>query len=138
MKVKENKVVLGKNDTRIGNFVLSKEKHHFKLQDVGGFWSVRISRFLACYSLIEECMKNGNTEYLEAMTKLFYAVTTTPPDPKMMEDMFNAYSALMERMKEAMPVYDDEQVLEEMQRDIAARETIIKTIEDGAPTNQEG
>lgn len=138
MKAKDNKVVLGKNDTRIGNFVITKEKNHYKLQDVGGFWSLRISRFLACYTLIEECLKSGNKDYLEALTKLFYAVTVTPPDTKMMEDMFNAYSSYMERLKAVMPIEDDQKALDELQCSLDAKERLIKAIEDGAPANQKG
>lgn len=134
MKKKDGKVVLGKNDTRIGNFVITKEDHHYKMQDVAGFWSLRIGRFLSGFMLIEECLKSKNLEYLESICKMFYAMTTTPPDAQMLMDMYNSYNALMDRMRAAMP-----QVSEEEQQEILKQEEILynskqtlqKVIEDG-------
>lgn len=141
MKIRNGKAVLGKNDTRIGNYVISREEHYFKLQDIGGFWSLRINRFLMEYTLIEECLKADNKKYLEAMIKMYYAVTTTPPDKEMLKDMFDAYSALMDRMRKQMPEVSDaeqEQIVKEVAKSLENKETVLKAIEDGAPANQEG
>lgn len=141
MKVKDGKAVLSKHDIRIGNFVITKEPNHYKLQDIGGFWSVRISRFLMGYTLIEECLKSDNKEYLEAMIKMYYAITTTPPDQTMLNDMYTAYSALIDRMKKHMPEVteqEQEEILEEVERNVKNKEILLKEIEDGTPADKKG
>lgn len=141
MKSKNGKVVLGKNDTRIGNFVITKETNHYKLQDVGGFWSIRISQFLMGYTVIDECIKSGSMEYLEALVKVYYAVTTTPPDTTMMSDMFTAYSALIDRMREKIPQVSEQeqqQILDDMEKSMKNKDILVKAIEDGDPANQKG
>ena len=138
MKKKDGKVVLGKNDTRIGNFVITKEEHHYKMQDVAGFWSFRVGRFLGTFTLIDECVKNRNIAYLEAMCKMFYAITTTPPDTDMFADMLNAYNNLLDRMRQAMPTPSEEEdakALKEVEELYNSKEAIKKVIEDGDAAN---
>ena len=135
MKVKVGKVVLGKNDIRLGNFIIHKEKAHYKICDVAGMWSFRVNMFSGMYMLIEECIKRDSIPYLESIVKIYYAVTTVPPDAKMMEDLYNAYMGILERMKEAMPQttdQDEEAVIEDMKKSLEASETLQKVIEDGA------
>lgn len=141
MKVKDGKVVLGKNDVRLGNFILHKEKEYYKACDVAGMWSYRVNMFSGMYSLIDECLKNKNTAYLETLIKMYYAISTVPADMQMLEDMYNAYTGLIERIRTAngnATEKEDKGALEDLKKTVEATETLQKVIDDGAqPDTQE-
>lgn len=130
MKVKDGKLSLGKNDIRVGNFVISKEKMHYKMQDINGYWSTRVSYNFAMYMLIEECIKAKNMDYLETITKMLYALSVTPPDVQMITDMYNAYNALMDRMKPHTTPQEDDKALEDTKKACEAKEELKKILDD--------
>lgn len=130
MKVKDGKLSLGKNDIRVGNFVISKEKQHYKMQDINGYWSMRVSYNYAMYILIEECINARNHAYLETITKMLYALGVTPPDKQMLEDMYNAYGALMERMKQYVTPREDDKALKQTQEAYEAKEELKRIMDD--------
>ena len=140
MKVKDGKIKLGKNDTQAGNFIISREKTHFKMQDVYGHWTMRVSLMHPMYTMIEECIKANNSDYLEAITKILYAIGTTPADLQMMEDLYNAYNALIGRMKErgVFPSADDESELKRAEQSYQTKEEIKKVLENGSITDTQG
>lgn len=140
MKIKEGKLSLGKNDLRVGNFVLSKEKMHYKMQDINGYWSNRVAFMHPMYMLLEECVKADNKEYIEMVVKILYAISTTPPDVKMLGDMYNAYNALIERMKEKGLVSEqqDAENIEAVKRSIEAKEQLTQILNDQPDTDTQG
>lgn len=140
MKVKDGKLSLGKSDLRVGNFVLSKEKMHYKMQDINGYWSTRVAFMHPMYMLLEECVKAANKEYIEMVAKILYAISITPPDVKMLEDMYNAYNTLVERMKEKGLVSEqqDAENLEVAKRSMEAKEQLKKIIDDQPEPNTQG
>lgn len=135
MKVKDGKLSLGKNDFRVGNFVLSKEKMHFKLQDINGYWSTRIAFMHPMYMLLEECVKAKNEGYIEAIAKILYAISTTPPDKDMLKDLYTAYNAQIERMKEKGLVTEkeDEENLERTKKTLEATEHLKEVMSNDKP-----
>lgn len=130
MKVKDGKLSLGKNDVQVGNFVVSKEKMHFKMQDINGYWSTRVAFMHPMYMLIEECLKVKNKEYLEAIAKILYAISTTPPDKTMLEALYEAYNSLCERMKAHLEPADDEKELQRVKDMEEAKEELKKIMDD--------
>ena len=138
MKVKDGKLSLGKNDTQVGNFVISKEKMHYKMQDINGYWSTRVGFMHPMYTLIEECLKVKNMEYLETIAKILYAISVTPPDVAMLEDLYKAYSALMERMKAKLEPMDDDNELQRVKDFEEAKEELKKVMDDTAEGNTIG
>ena len=138
MKVKDGKLSLGKNDTQVGNFVISKEKMHFKMQDINGYWSTRVAFMHPMYMLIDECLKVRNKEYLEALVKILYAISTTPPDVPMIQALYDAYTALCERMKAKMEPADDEKELQRVEEMLKTREEIKKIQDDTAQGDTTG
>ena len=138
MKVKDGKLSLGKNDTQVGNFVISKEKMHFKMQDINGYWSTRVAFMHPMYMLIDECLKVRNKEYLEAVVKILYAISTTPPDVQMIQALYDAYTALCERMKAKMEPADDEKELQRAEEMLKTREEIKKIQDDTAQGDTTG
>lgn len=133
MKVKDGKIKLGKNDIQLGNFILSKESQHYKMQDINGYWSVRVSFQYPMYSLIEECVKAKNYGYLETISLMLYMLSTTIPDAKMFEDIHEAYKGLIDRMKaEQDKNRDDAQALKDVQTAYEAKEE-LKKVTDGEP-----
>lgn len=130
MKVKDGKLSLGKNDTQVGNFVVSKEKMHFKMQDINGYWSTRVAFMHPMYMLIEECLKVKNKEYLEAIAKILYAISTTPPDKLMLETLYEAYNSLCERMKAHLEPTDDDKELQRVKDMEEAKEELKKIMDD--------
>ena len=138
MKVKDGKLSLGKNDTRVGNFVISKEKQHYKMQDINGYWTTRVGFMHPMYMLIEECLKAKNVDYLEVIAKILYGICTTPPDKEMLGDLYNAYSRLVERMKALLESRDDKQELEAAKGSYEAKEELKKLIDDTPKTDTIG
>lgn len=138
MKTKDGKLKLGKNDTQVGNFVVSKEKMHYKMQDINGYWSMRVGFLHPMYMLIEECAKAKNMEYMEAITKIMYAIGTTPPDVQMLEDMYKAYNGLVERMKTRMEPTDDHTELQRVKDFEQAKEDLNKIMNDTTEGNTTG
>lgn len=134
MKVKNGKLSLGKDDVRVGNFVISKEKQHYKMQDINGYWTTRVSYQFAMYMLIEECIKAKNMDYLETIAKMLYALSVTPPDAQMIKDMYDAYNALMGRMRNngITTEAEDAKALEDVKNAYEAKEE-MKKILDGKP-----
>lgn len=137
MKVKDGKLSLSKNDVRVGNFVVSKEKQHYKMQDINGYWSTRVSYHYAMYLLIEECIKAKNMEYLETIVKMLYALSVTPPDGQMFNDMYTAYNALVARMKDNSP-RDDDKALEDTKVAHEAKEELKKMLDAQSEGNTQG
>lgn len=130
MKTKDGKLVLGKNDIQTGNFVLSKEKMHYKMQDINGYWSTRVSFMHPMYTLLEECVKGKNNDYIEAIAKILYAISTTPPDATMLEDLYRAYTALIDRMKATLEPADDEKELQRVKDYTEAKDELTRVLND--------
>ena len=132
MKTKDGKLKLTKNDIQVGNFVITAEKMHYKMQDINGYWSMRVNFFYPMYTLIEECIKAKNNDYLEAIAKIMYAIGTTPPDTAMLEDLYKAYNGLIGRMKDKGMFKDntDEENLQQTQQALEAKEQLKKVMED--------
>ena len=138
MKVKDGKLSLGKNDTQIGNFVISKEKMHYKMQDINGYWSTRVGFMHPMYTLIEECLKVKNMEYLEAIAKILYAISVTPPDVTMLKDLYKAYGSQIGRMKAKLEPVDDDKELQRVKDMEEAKEELKKVMDDTAEGNTIG
>lgn len=134
MKIKDGKLSLGKRDIQVGNFVLSKEKMHFKMQDINGYWSTRVAFMHPMYMLLEECVKAGNKDYIEAIAKILYAVSTISPDGKMLQGLYDTYSQQVERMKEKGMITEkeDNENLEMTKKALEAKEH-LKEVIDGKP-----
>lgn len=140
MKVKDGKLSLGKSDLRVGNFVLSKEKMHYKMQDINGYWSTRVAFMHPMYMLLEECVKAKNHDYIEVIAKILYAISTISPDRTMLKNLYTAYNAQIKRMKEKGLVSEqqDAENLEAAKRSMEAKEQLKKIIDDQPEPNTQG
>lgn len=139
MQGKKADVKLGKNDIRLGNFILTKEEHHYKMRDVAGMWSLRVGRFMAAFIVIEECLKMKNMKYIESLCVLLYAITTSAPDVEMVQDLHKAYMSFIDRMKSApASAEEDQEALKDVERMHSAKESIKKIIQDGVAEHPQG
>ena len=110
------------------------------MQDINGYWTMRVAFMHPMHTLIDECIKAGNKDYLEAITKIMYAIGTTPPDKDMLEDLYNAYNRLIGRMKEKglISEQDDSQALKQTEDAYNAKEELKKLMNDKPDTNTQG
>jgi hypothetical protein len=143
MKKQNGKIVLGKEDIRLGNFIVTKEKEYYKFLDVAGLWSVRIHHLTGMYPLVESCVESKNMNYLESVAKMLYALSVTPPDLPMLQAMHESYLSLTERMAKVMGEKTDkeqEEILEQEKQKYEDMQLIKKELEeDGGPeTNTQG
>lgn len=143
MKKQNGKIVLGKEDIRFGNLILCKEKDHYMMCDVAGMWSMRMHSLSQMYTLIEMCVENNNMAYLESILIMYYSIGTTPPDSGMINDLYDAYTNLLERIKATLPQVDDkeqEKILQEEQSFYQTKEELIKQIsqDDRPETDTQG
>ena len=79
MKIlKDGKVKLGANDTQIGNFVITKEAEHIKIQPVTQMISVRLSKETNMGQLLLEALKTDDS--INTIIHYLYAINTIVPD----------------------------------------------------------
>lgn len=147
MKIKDGIVKLEKRDTRLGNFVITKEVDHYKLQDIGRFWTMRVARGTMMHQLLGLLLADRDLEHLEGIVKLYYAICTTAPDKTMLAQLTTIYNLQMDRIKLAQGELSEQgqkEVLEAMKKDyeifIQMKEAIEQTLEmaktdDGAQTD---
>jgi len=108
MKVtKKGKVKLETGDRRVGNFVYHREKAHYKLQDIGGLFSLRVSNALLAGVMISEVMDDGGENFLGNYAATMYNVLCCVPDAELMAELNKSVVACVNRHKDLYGVKDD-------------------------------
>lgn len=107
MKVKRGKVKLEKGDRRVGNFVYHREPAHYKLQDIGGLVSVRISNALLAGRMIAEVMDDGGENFLHNYAASVYNVMGCVPDVEFLGELNKCVRECINRHKELYGIKDD-------------------------------
>lgn len=119
MKVKKGKVKLEKGDRRVGNFVYSREKNHYKLQDIGAMFSLRVSDMLLAGRMMSEVMDDGGEAFLSNYAAVMWNVICCVPDVELMGDLNKAVRDCLNRhkdlygLKEDLTDEEDAQILKE-------------------------
>lgn len=134
MKIrKDGTLKLSKGDKRVGNFVLSVENGHYKLQDIGGLFSIRVSTALVAGRMIQECMGDGESSaFLHNYAAVMYNVACCVPDIELLNELQNSVRECVNRhkefygLKEDLTKEEDDKILEEEVELAKAEEEVRK------------
>ena len=125
---------------QVGNFFVKRENEHYKMYDVNQVWTMRVHFLSSMYTFIDVCIEGGNMELLEIIVKMYYCLGTTPPDGEMIRATYEAYTAMMERMREQMQTTEEEdaQNLERVKTMHEATEKVMEAIDEGPTADTQG
>lgn len=82
MKIKDGKIKLEKNGYRVGNFVLSIEKQHIKVQDLNQCFTLRFLKRIPIGIWLDSLIKRGEdgVDSLKTYIAVIWSVLTVVPD----------------------------------------------------------
>lgn len=139
MKVNaKGEVKLAKNETRIGEFVISKEEAHYKLRTTSGNWSMRVGENTAIFGMIKASLATGETKLLRGWAVVMYNTSLVVPDPDFLETINNASNECFLRHKDVYGMGDisdeeDQQIIAAMKEE---REMIDKMKKEQEQENE--
>lgn len=123
MKVNANgEIKLGQNETRLGEFVVSKENAHYKVQTISGNWSMSIGENTAMYNMIKMSLGANETKLLHGWITVMYNVSLVVPDPELLTAINDVSNECFLRHKELYGVKEvsdeeDKKIVEEMKEE---------------------
>lgn len=100
MKVKDGKLKLDKRDVRIGNFVVTDEENHYKVQDINGQISHRFAKETLIGRALPVMLKQEDRKFLSVWISALYSAFSVVPDAKFLEDVISAVNACIMRHKD--------------------------------------
>ena len=82
MKTKKGRVRLQAGDVRVGNFVYHAERGHYKLTDINGVFSVRVSGYTPVGMMMRAALDDpaGNEVFLHNYAAVIYNALSCVPD----------------------------------------------------------
>lgn len=140
MQIKDGKLKLSKRDYRVGNFVVSDEDSHIKVQDISRMVSFRVSKMIPKGQLLLSMVKDRQDTALQNYIAVAYNFLGTIPDLEMLQRVNEECVACLERHKEFYGVSDnvseeeDREMLEDAKEMVQAGEDFARVksgIEDG-------
>lgn len=89
MKIKDGKIKLEKNDYRVGNFVLSIEKQHIKVQDLNQCFTLRFHKRMPVGIWLDSLIKRGDEgkDSLKTYIAVIWSVLSVIPDSEYMQSL---------------------------------------------------
>lgn len=141
-KIRKPKPVGGK---RVGNFIISEEETHIKIQDIQGVFSHRVSKIVPIGMFLKQSLDKLSDEKvaagLHAYITVLWNVSCCIPDNDYLVTINEAAKTCLERHPEAYGVKspegqtkeDDEQALQAIKEDEQVRKEIIEKVADEKP-----
>lgn len=102
MKTKKGKLYLDKRDTRVGNFVVTEEENHYKVQDINSAMNFRFRKETLIGQMMGLMLKKENEKFLTAWISAMYSAFVIVPDVQFITDVINAVNACVERHREEL------------------------------------
>lgn len=143
MKVKNDEVVLGRRDTRIGNFVFTDLDDAVSLQDINGTLRMRVNLRSLGGMLLKIALNEGDSEgYLRAWAATMYNVCLCPADEKFLLDLNDVCQRCYERHQDLYSVRDvtdeeDAKIIEEERENREALDEINEDIKKSEAAKDE-
>lgn len=124
MKVKRNgEVKLGKGDFRVGNFVVHLERSHVKIEDVGGFMSVRLAAHSHAGMMVRAAIasrvrgEDDGEKFLQNLCAVTFNYVGCIPDLEFLSAVNDACLACVERHKDLYAQTDSEETILQEERE---------------------
>jgi hypothetical protein len=99
MEIKNGKIKLNKSDKRYGNFVITTEDNHYKIQSISKDWGLRVSKGSNIGKLINECISDTYRDALSRIISFLYIVSSTIVDVQTMQLIQMSYYSYHLRLK---------------------------------------
>lgn len=105
MQIKDGKVKLQKRDKRFGNFVVTNEYEHYKVQTIGTEWSLRVGKDTIIGRFIKEGIAAGGDGLHHIISYLYY-ISASAVDVDAMAATIALYraSSMRAKIKQQEPV----------------------------------
>ena len=92
---KNGKIKLEKGDIRVGNFVLSVESQHIKVQDLNKFFTLRINKRMPVGIWLDNMVNMARADEnavnsLKTYIAVLWSVLSVVPDNEYMQDLIKA------------------------------------------------
>lgn len=136
MKIRKGRIILDRNDTRVGSFVLTVLSDRVKVQDIRGNVSFSVSRSVPKGMLLESMAKDG-ADGLRGLLAVTWNFLSVVPDMALLEDVGRLCAECAGRHPEmygARPAATDgehAEALEDARRDEEAREAFANAPDGG-------
>lgn len=137
MKIsKDGKVVLTKNDRRVGNFVYSNYPDRVAFSDINGTVRTSVSKRTLVGQMIADAIAKGLDNFLHNYAGFIYYLNGLAPDKEFIQDAFKAAEACLGRHPELYGAAtiadgDDARVIQE-EKELMEFERDIKRMDGGA------
>lgn len=100
MKVTKNgRVKLDSRDTRVGNFVVTDEPEHIKIQDINSTYHIRISKRMPVGIWLTALLERGESALptLKTYIAVVWSMLSVAPDDDFVQDIIKATEAALKR-----------------------------------------
>lgn len=98
MKIsKDGKVILTKNDRRVGNFVYSNYPDRVAFSDINGTVRTSVAKRTLVGQMIADAIASGLDNFLHNYAGYLYYINGVAPDHELIKDVFAAAEACLKR-----------------------------------------
>lgn len=104
---KDGRLKLSKDERQVGNFVVKNEENHFKISDINGSMTHRVSKELNIGRFLEEAWKHKESNFLANYSALVWVFSNTVTDPQFFLDIDKACRECINRHKDLYGIKED-------------------------------
>lgn len=124
-----------KTPLQFGNFTVTKENSNehdwISIKAISGFWTMRFRDDNEMFEKIRLLAnKKDFHDYIETWIKVCYLISNSTPDIKFMEDFFEAYTKMNERLLSGQEQISEEEDLKILEQEKLKYELRDKTVEN--------
>ncbi|MBO7323399.1 MAG: hypothetical protein J6U51_07445 [Bacteroidales bacterium] len=106
---RKGKVKLQRGDVQVGSFIFHAEKDHYKLTDINGVFSVRVSGYTTIGVMMRAALDapKENETFLHNYAAVMYNALSAVPDMEFLAAVNDAAVSAVERHKDMYGVVDE-------------------------------
>ena len=106
---RKGKVKLQRGDVQVGSFIFHAEKDHYKLTDINGVFSVRVSGYTTIGVMMRAALDapKDNETFLHNYAAVMYNALSAVPDMEFLAAVNDAAVSAVERHKDMYGVVDE-------------------------------
>lgn len=97
MKIQNGKIKLSKRDRQIGNFIVTSEDEHYKIQAINQHWGLRVAKDTVIGKLCSEGLSGDNYEGFGRIIAYLYTVSSTIGDMDSIKAIVDVISGAQKR-----------------------------------------
>lgn len=108
-KVKRGRIRLQRGDVQVGSFIFHAEKDHYKLTDINGVFSVRVSGYTTIGVMMRAALDapKDNETFLHNYAAVMYNALSAVPDMEFLASVNDAAVSAVERHKDMYGIKEE-------------------------------